>query len=100
MTYAAIRSPMFLFNGSEDAIVSPSWVKMSFDALDPSIEAYWYEASGAPHIPIPSAWAKESALLWFRWKLLNDTAACERFKALPSRDDWDLKEQRNSVACQ
>jgi hypothetical protein len=37
--YSQIRSPIFMFNGSADTLVSASWVRQGFDALDDSVEA-------------------------------------------------------------
>jgi hypothetical protein len=97
--YAQISSPIFIFNGSEDFLVSENGTRPHFDALAPALEAYWYEGSGATHVPVPVSWINESMVAWFRWKLLDDGAACEHFKAMPDSDDWDLQEVRNPSDC-
>lgn len=96
---AQIASPIFIFNGSEDFIVSESTARAHFDALAPALEAYWYEGVGAPHIPVPVRWMNESMVAWFRWKLVDDSAACDHFRAMPDSDDWDLQEIRNANEC-
>jgi hypothetical protein len=97
--YSQITSPMFMFNGSIDTLVSASYVRQAFNALNGDVEAYWYEANGAAHIPIPTAWSKESAAVWFRWKLLGDKAACQYFKAMPGTSDWDSQDSQNEQQC-
>lgn len=97
--YAKIRSPMFMFNGSFDVLVSPGWVRQGFDALPDRTEAYWYEAEGAAHIPVPTRWTEESSAAWFRWKLQGDQAACEYFKKLPLGMDWSLQKKQAEEDC-
>jgi hypothetical protein len=98
--YATITSPMFMINGSADSLVSASWVGRGYELLPATTEAYWYEGTGVPHIPVPIAALNESAVTWFRWQLLGDAAACEHFKAMPGTDRWDLQEQRNVAPCE
>lgn len=97
--YEDITSPMFMFNGSNDSLVSASWVRRAFNALDSNVEAYWYEAQGATHIPIPTDWSIESATAWFRWKLLGDSAACRYFKNMPNSRDWRMQDSQNEMSC-
>ena len=97
--YAKIKSPMFMFNGSADALVSASWVQDAFNAMNDSTEAYWYEATGAAHIPVPTSWTQESAVAWFRWKLLGDKQACEYFKNMPMGNQWELKKKQAEKGC-
>ncbi len=98
--YGQIESPFFMFNGSSDMLVSASWVRDAFDALPDTTEAYWYEAVGASHMtPIPTSYTQESAVAWFRWKLLGDAQACEYFKAMPNSSDWNLQEKQNEQPC-
>jgi hypothetical protein len=97
--YAQIQDPIFIFNGSEDGLVSESLVRQHMDALPTSIEAFWYEGVGAPHIPVPVPWINESMVAWFRWKLLDDADACEHVYAMPEGDDWDLQDTRNPSGC-
>ena len=97
--YAATTSPVLTINGSDDGLVSPGWVGQGFDALGDQTEAYWYEAVGAPHIPIPVRWMNESSVAWLRWQLLGDAKACEYFKAMPDSDDWNLKGAQNETGC-
>jgi dienelactone hydrolase len=97
--YAKIKSPMFMFNGSSDTLVSSSWVGQAFTAMADSTESYWYEATGASHIPIPTKWTQESTVAWFRWKLLGDKTACEYFKKMPDGNDWNLKKKQAEQGC-
>jgi hypothetical protein len=97
--YGQIRSPIFMFNGSSDGLVSATWVGQGFSALDDTVEAYWYEAIGAAHIPIPTRWTEESTVAWFRWKLLGDSQACEYFKNMPNTADWDLQGSQSETGC-
>jgi hypothetical protein len=97
--YASIKSPIFQFNGSEDVLVSEATVGRAFDALADGTEAYWYEATGATHIPVPARWGQESAVVFFRWKLLGDNKACEYFKAMPMGPDWELKGKQAEKGC-
>lgn len=79
---------------------SASWVRRAFDALAGGTEAYWYEATGAAHIPILTSWTQESAVAWFRWKLLGDAAACEYFKAMPAGRNWNAQRSQSVTSCQ
>jgi hypothetical protein len=88
--FGMIESPIFMFNGSEDMLVPVSWVREGYDALHS--EKWWYEAEGATHIPVPTRWAQESAVVWFRWKLLGDENAGDYFKNMPNGMDWNLQE--------
>jgi hypothetical protein len=88
---AHIASPVFMFNGSEDVLVSAQSVRSGYDLINS--EKYWYEASGAPHIPVPVSWGAESAVAFFRWKLLGDMVAGEYFAHMPDSDRWDLQMQ-------
>jgi hypothetical protein len=98
--YAQIESPIFMFNGSRDTLVSASWVGQGFRALNDSVEAYWYTAVGAAHIPVPTSWTQESATAWFRWKLLDDKQACTYFKeTMLSGGDWELQMAQNETDC-
>lgn len=88
--YGMIKSPIFMFNGSADMLVPISWVRDGYDALHS--EKWWYEAEGATHIPVPERWARQSAVVWFRWKLLGDSIAGDYFKNMPNGADWNLQE--------
>lgn len=88
---AHIESPVFMFNGSEDFLVSAQSVRSGYELI--TSEKYWYEATGALHIPIPVSWASESAVVFFRWKLLGDDVAGDYFKHMPDSDRWDLQMQ-------
>lgn len=96
--YKKIKSPMFMFNGSADALVSSGWVGQAFNAMGDT-EKYWYEATGAAHIPVPTRWTSESTVVFFRWKLLGDKAACEYFKKMPDGPDWAPKMVKNAKDC-
>jgi fermentation-respiration switch protein FrsA (DUF1100 family) len=97
--YARIRSPMFMFSGTADTLVSESWVRRGFAALADDIEAYNWSANGATHIPTPQTATNSVIIAWFRWKLLGDGAACTYFKSLPAKAAWDSKEEQNAAAC-
>jgi hypothetical protein len=97
--YGMIKSPMFMFNGTSDTLVSQSWVAQGFTALSRSIEAYHWSARGSTHIPTPQAETIEVAIPWFRWKLLGDRAACMAFKALPSGMRWTVIREQNVAPC-
>jgi hypothetical protein len=98
--YAKIRSPMFMFSGTADVLVSQLWVTSAFNALDGSIEAYHWSAAGATHIPVPNAPTQEVGVPWFRWKLLGDQAACKAFKALRDGSGWSEVSVQNEEPCQ
>lgn len=98
--YAQITSPVSMFNGSRDGLVSASWVRRGYDALPSSLVKAWYEGNGASHLsPIPNSYASEMGLAWFRWQLLGDADACAYFKGLPNTSRWDLMEVDNLPAC-
>jgi hypothetical protein len=97
--YARVRAPMFMFNDSPGGLVPASTVQAAFDALDDGVEAYWYEASGATDLPIPTAWIEESSVAWFRWKLLGDAQACQHVKRMPEGDQWDLRKSQAEIDC-
>jgi hypothetical protein len=98
--YSKIKSPMFMFSGTADILVSAGWVQRGFDALADSVEAYNWSAVGASHIPVPNSETMEVGVPWFRWKLLGDNKACEAFKALPATNRWDEKKVQNAKPCQ
>jgi dienelactone hydrolase len=97
--YREITAPVLMIHGTEDTLVSASWVGRSYEALSDAVEAYWYEAVGAPHIPIPVDVITESAVAWLRWQLLGDRRACEHFKAMPDSDAWNLTGSQNETDC-
>ena len=66
---------------------------------EPTTEAYWYEARGATHVPVPERFMNESALAFFRWKLLDDARACEHFKAMTESGDWKLLRAQAERGC-
>lgn len=97
--YGQIYSPIAMFNGSSDSLVSASWVGLGYDALDADLEKAWYEAVGAGHIPPPNTDAGEMGVAWFRWQLLGDSDACQYFKDMPSSSDWRHQETDNLSDC-
>ena len=97
--YSKIKSPMFMFSGTADILVSQSWVRQGFAALNDSVEAYHWSASGSTHIPTPNAETAEVAVPWFRWKLLGDKAACQRFKQLEAGARWSQVQAQNAKTC-
>jgi hypothetical protein len=97
--YAKIKSPMFMFSGTADMLVSQAWVQQAFDALDDSIEAYHWSAIGATHIPTPQEPTMYIGPAWWRWKLLGDKKACAWFKALPGMGMWNSIKEQNAKTC-
>jgi hypothetical protein len=98
--YAKIKSPMFMFSGTADVLVSESWVQQAYDAMPTTNEVYWWSAIGATHIPTPVGPEEQISIPWFRWKLLGDKAACEYFKKMPDGSDWDKRMSENEAPCQ
>jgi hypothetical protein len=98
--YAKIKSPMFMFSGTMDNLVSEGWVRQAFDAMPPENEVYWYSAVGATHVPAPNRWQVAVSVPWFRWKLLGEKGACEAFKALPDGELFDPREESNPAPCE
>lgn len=97
--YGKIKSPMFMFSGTADALVSAAWVARAYTALDDGIEAYNWSASGATHIPTPNQETAEVGVPWFRWKLLGDNEACRAFKALAGGQRWKSVSEQNAREC-
>jgi hypothetical protein len=98
--YGKIKSPMFMFSGTADTLVSESWVQQAYDAMPKTNEVYWWSAVGATHIPTPVAPEQQVSIPWFRWKLLGDKAACEFFKKMPDGPNWDPRKSENEKPCQ
>jgi hypothetical protein len=98
--YAKIKSPMFMFSGTMDNLVSEGWVQQAYDAMPKENEVYWYSAVGATHVPAPNRWELAVSVPWFRWKLLGEKAACEAFKALPDGDLFDKRMSMNEADCE
>lgn len=97
--YAAVVSPLLIVSIEGDAFVPESWVADGFDALSDTIEAYWYVALDAMHLPLPQAHMQELAVAWFRAQLLGDSAACAYFKQLPESPRWDARVVQNAPDC-
>jgi|GEM_PF-6398164 len=97
--YAAVVSPMLVMSIEGDAFVPERWVADGFDALSDTIEAYWYVALDAMHLPLPQARLQELAVAWFRFQLLGDRAACAYFKQLPEGPRWDARVVQNAPSC-
>lgn len=97
--YSKIKSPMFMFSGTADILVSAGWVMQGFNALADTIEAYNWSANGATHIPVPNNETIEVAIPWFRWKLLGDNNAYKAFKALIG-SRWKEVKAQNAKMCQ
>ena len=91
--YPTIKSPIFMFNGSRDAVVPKSWVSDGYNVLN--TETYWYQGQGISHMN-PQNHASESGVAWFRWKLLGDERAKEYFMNLPDTSRWSLIKEKNS----
>jgi hypothetical protein len=101
MQYMSIKSPMFMFSGQgSDGLVSESWVMDAFNAMDKGTEAYHWSRNGATHIPVPNGEEMQIGPAWFRWKLLDDQAACKYFKAIPMTDTtWKEDASMNVKDC-
>jgi hypothetical protein len=99
--YARIKSPMFMFSGlGSDGLVSQTWVQQAFDAMNDTVEAYFWTKEGADHIATSSADTNEVIIPWFRWKLLGDKKACEYWKAIPSTNNtWAEEAKQNEKPC-
>jgi predicted alpha/beta-hydrolase family hydrolase len=102
--YAKIKSPMFMFSGTADTLVSSSWVGQAYSAMSTTDEVYWWSATGATHIPVPNVPEEQVSIPWFRWKLLGDNAACKFFKAIPGNSmispGWTKMMSENEKPCQ
>ena len=104
MVYGEIKSPMFMFSGTADMLVSAAWVGEAYSAMNPKNEVYWWSATGATHIPTPQVPEEQVSIPWFRWKLLGDQAACKFFKAMPGNTmispGWTKEMSENEAPCQ
>jgi hypothetical protein len=104
MLYGEIKSPMFMFSGTADMLVSAAWVGQAYSAMNPKNEVYWWSATGATHIPVPNVPEEQVSIPWFRWKLLGDNAACKFFKAMPGNTaispGWTKQMSENEAPCQ
>jgi hypothetical protein len=102
--YGKIVSPMFMFSGTSDMLVSAAWVGQAYSAMNPKNEVYWWSATGATHIPTPQVPEEQVSIPWFRWKLLGDNAACKFFKAMPGNSmispGWTKQMSENEAPCQ
>jgi hypothetical protein len=102
--YGEIKSPMFMFSGTADMLVSAAWVGEAYSAMNPKNEVYWWSATGATHIPTPQVPEEQVSIPWFRWKLLGDNAACKFFKAMPNNTaispGWTVEMTENEAPCQ
>jgi hypothetical protein len=97
--YGKIKSPMFMFSGTADMLVSEAWVQQAYAAMNKANEVYWWSAIGATHIPTPVGPEQEISIPWFRWKLIGDGAACDFFKKMPGNGKWDKKMSENEAPC-
>jgi fermentation-respiration switch protein FrsA (DUF1100 family) len=102
MVYGEIKSPMFMFSGTADMLVSAAWVGEAYSAMNPKNEVYWWSATGATHIPTPQVPEEQVSIPWFRWKLLGDNAACKYFKTIPTgvtNPAWTKEMTENEAPC-
>ncbi|MBQ49364.1 MAG: hypothetical protein CMP10_18440 [Zetaproteobacteria bacterium] len=83
--YPQINSPIFMFSGSDDTVVSDEWVAWGFNQLNTT--TYWYQANGATHFN-PHNWAKSSGVAWFRWQLLGDAKAGSTLQSYLNSQYW------------
>ena len=101
--YGEIKSPMFMFSGTADILVSAAWVGQAYSAMSANTEVYWWSATGATHIPIPLVPEEQVSIPWFRWKLLGDNEACRFFKAMPDNSTiypgWTRVKSENEAPC-
>ena len=101
--YGMIKSPMFMFSGTADMLVSEAWVGQAYSAMNPKNEVYWWSATGATHIPTPQVPEEQVSIPWFRWKLLGDNAACKFFKTIPTpgvtNPGWTTRMSENEAPC-
>jgi hypothetical protein len=100
--YGSIQSPLFMFSArGTDGLVSQAWVQQAYDATSKTVEAYFWTAEGATHIPVPNGETQQISIPWFRWKLLGDQAACRAFVGIPKNDaKWAQVAAKNPRACQ
>jgi hypothetical protein len=99
--YKSIKSPMFMFSGrGTDGLVSEGWVMDAYNNMDKSVETYFWSRQGATHIPVPNGEEMQLGPGWFRWKLLNDQAACMYFKSILKTDmTWMEDAAMNQKDC-
>ena len=90
--YPQIKSPVFMFSGSDDNLVSSDWVGWGYGLLNS--EAVWFEAEGATHFN-PHGWAMSSSVAWFRWKLLGDEQAGATLMGYPNNRFWNAVASKN-----
>lgn len=92
--YKSIKSPVFIMSGSADFIVSDSWIESGYQALN--TETYWYSAQGISHFN-PENSAKNTAVAFFRWKLLDEQDGAEYIEHLTSSSQpWTLVSSKNT----
>ena len=90
--YPQIKSPVFMFSGSNDTLVSSDWVGWGYGLLNS--ETVWFEAEGATHFN-PHGWAMSSSVAWFRWKLLDDNKAGSTLMGYPNNQYWNAVASKN-----
>jgi len=98
--YAKIKSPMFMFSGTMDVLVSESWVQQAYDAMPRRMRSTGGRRSARHTFLPPWDRNKQISIPWFRWKLLGDNAACVFFKKMPDGPDWDERMSENQQPCQ
>ena len=83
--YPHVKSPSFQWYGTQDRLVTKSWVWRGYQLLGG--EKYWLGAVGARHIPVPYNWIDQS-VTFFDWKLKGSLGGEKAFKSLTQTSDW------------
>ncbi len=102
MIYGEIKSPMFMFSGTADMLVSAAWVGQAYSAMNPKNEVYWWSATGATHIPACTGAGRTVSIPWFRWKPWATTLAIY-FRKIPTgitNPAWTKQMTENEKPCQ
>jgi len=91
--YPKINSSVFILSGDSDLLVSHEMIEKGYVLLNS--ETYWFEAKDTQHILGISGPINNSAIPWFRWKLLSDAAAGKLFNELHLTDSWTKIKSKN-----
>ena len=99
-SYAKIKSPMFMFSGTADVLVSEGWVQPGLRRDgDGQRDVLVVGATARRTSRCPTAETQQVSIPWFRWKLLGDKAACEAFIALEAGARWTKVQCQNEKTC-
>ena len=86
MVYGEIKSPMFMFSGTADMLVSAAWVGEAYSAMNPKNEVYWWSATGATHIPTPQVPEEQVSIPGFAgssWATTPRASSSRRCRVTP-----------------